>query len=237
MTNSNMFKSWVLLAAGLVAAGTGAFAAPSADLEKELQSLELPKNQAPTAGTSEEALYSVQTRYSPLRGRHEITVGALKNFTPDPFISSNEVTLGYRYHFSNRFNVGVAGSMAFNEMSTAGNALMDSNGILPDLAYPRYRAEMMFGFNILYGKFRTGMDSNLYFDLYAAIGPGWSLMDKTGQWGAVGDLGLAFWLGKWGSMRVGVKDHYQNEVRQLSSGFAHNVMAHLELGVFLGGGE
>lgn len=56
-------------------------------LESQLQDLNSPINQAPSA-TSTEKLYAIQNRLAPLRFRHELAAGGAKNFTSDSFLSS-----------------------------------------------------------------------------------------------------------------------------------------------------
>ena len=49
-------------------------------------------------------------------------------------------------------------------------------------------------------------------------------------------LGLALWLGKTGSFRVGLKDYYFHETRRLTASNVHDLIFHVDLGILLGGG-
>lgn len=204
------------------------------NLDNELQSLSMPANQLPS-GASEEKLYSVQSRYSPLSSRHEVSVGGAMNFTPGNLLTSQQLDLTYRFHISDRWNVGLSGSMVFNSFSATGDRLLSQEAILPDVAYAKYKADLLIGYNIFYGKFRLSMEEVLYFDLYAAIGPGFVFLDSGRQTAAVGDLGFVFWMGKKLSARIGLKDDFYNEVRRQSSGMSHNLLGHLDIGILFGG--
>lgn len=201
------------------------------DLEKELESLNLPDNKLP-AGASVERLYSVQSRYNPLGGKHEISLGGARLFNADNFIS-NQINLTYRFHFSNDWSVALGGSMVFNSFSSLGERLYDDAKLAPDLAYAKFRTDLMANYNLLYGKFRLSMEEVLYFDVYLGLGGSYQILGSGATAGAAGDIGFVFWLGKWGSVRLGLKDHYYKEVRQTSSGMTHNLLGHLDFGVLL----
>src|SRR4051812_1626338 len=81
--------------------------APQASLEDELKSLTLPDNIAPSS-VAREKLYAVQNRHLSLSGVSELSLGVAKNFTVDSFLVSNQVNLGYRFHLSDRWSVGLA---------------------------------------------------------------------------------------------------------------------------------
>jgi outer membrane beta-barrel protein len=210
----------------------GAFAAETPALEDELQQLAVPTNEMPPAANSE-MLYSVQTRLSPLAHRHEITIGGAKNFTSDSFLSSYQIDLGYRFYLSDRWYLGASGSYVFNSFTDAANRLIKAEKLVPDVAYPKFRGDLLVGFNLFYGKFRLSMDKVFYFDQYIALGPGVVSLNTGMQWAAVADIGLVLWMGQ-ASIRFGLKDYFFKENRAMSSGMVHNLLAHLDLGIVLG---
>lgn len=203
-------------------------------LEDELQSLSVPSNQAPSAVSSEQ-LYAVQSRLSPLGKRSEVTLSGAKNLTADSFLVSQEIDLGYRFYFSDRWFVGVSGSYVSNSLSGSGQRLLEESKRLPDVAYTKYRADLMAGYNLFYGKFRLTMDQVFYFDQYVALGPGVVVQDLGTHPAAVADIGFVFWFGRNFSFRFGVKDYLFQEERRLSQGIANNVMSHLDIGYVFGG--
>ena len=180
-------------------------------------------------------MYAVQSRLSPLQGRSEVTITGAKNFTADSFLLSQQVDLGYRYFLSDRWYLGASGSYVFNSLSDAGIRQMNVSKKLPDVAYTKYRADLMVGYNLFYGKFRLSMDQVFYFDQYIAIGPGVVAQDLGTHPAAVGDLGFAFWFGRNFSLRLGVKDYLFPEKRRLSQGLANNVLGHVDFGYVFGG--
>jgi outer membrane beta-barrel protein len=212
-----------------------AHASTDVSLEDQLKMLSLPENQAPAA-VSTEKLYSVQSRYNPLRGRSEVAVFAGMNLTADSFTQSQEVAVSYRYHLSDRWNLGLSGSYTFNALSTAGERLLAENQMLPDSVLVKNRADLLLGYNVFYGKFRLSMDQVLYFDQYVAVGPG--LIRAEGAAGnpltnataGVADIGFAFWMGQHTSVRLGFKNFVFREQRVNGSGLAHHMLGHLDVG-------
>ncbi len=224
----------------LAFSATASFAAPQSptaeapSLEDELQSLSMPSNQAPT-GVSSEQMYAVQTRLAPLEHRSEVTITGAKNFTVDSFLVSQQMDAGYRYYLTDRWFLGLSGSYVFNSLSSSGERLMNENKRLPDVAYTKYRADLMAGYNLFYGKFRLSLDQVFYFDQYVAIGPGVVVQDLGTHPAAVADVGFAFWFGRNFSFRIGVKDYLFHEDRRLSKGLANNVLGHVDFGYVFGG--
>jgi outer membrane beta-barrel protein len=204
----------------------------SESLEDSLKALDTPGNQAPSV-VADEKLYAVQDRYAPLRNVNEIGLSASRRFFGSSFLNTNEVGLNYRFHFSNRFSLGLGGTYVFNEFTLASEQLLLRERILPDIAYVKYTADLLAAYNVFYGKFRLSMDRVFYFDNYIAIGPGLIFFEKDKTWAAVGDIGFVFWLGKWTSVRIGLKDHYYHEKRRLSESNVHNIIGHMSLGIVL----
>lgn len=206
-----------------------AWAAPAGNLEDELKNLELPPNRLPAAVTKEK-FYSVQERYSPLKFRSEITLGGAQNLTGDSFLVTRETNLGYRFHVNNRWSLGLSHSFVSNQFTSAGERFLNTEGFIPDVPYARNRSDLTVAYNVFYGKFRLSSDQIFYFDQYLALGPGVVEMN-TGTYGAaIADAGLALWLGRWGSARVGFKDYLHNEAHRTGTSLYHNVHAHLDVG-------
>lgn len=207
-------------------------AVPEATLEDQLQSLNVPANQAPSAISSEK-LYSVQTRFNPLSSRFEVNVGGSRNFTPNSFLNSSQVEAAIRYHFDDRWSLGLEGSYVFNSLTDAGERLLNAENIFPDVAYSKYRVNLMTSFNAFVGKFRLTMDQVFYFDQYFALGPGLVSLNTGNQLALVGDIGFVFWMGKNISLRLGLQDFFFHENRVLSSGYVHHLLGHMDLGLLL----
>jgi len=203
-------------------------------LESQLQGLDIPENQAP-AGVNREKLYSVQNRYNSLKNRSEVSLGGSYNFGGSGYLSMTQVDLHYRFHLNDRWDLGVGGSYAFNSLNTSGKLLVQQNGLMPDVAYPKYKANVLVGYNTFYGKIRFSMDSVTYFDQYVAIGPGIESLNTGSTLAGIADVGFVFWMDKWGSLRIGLQNELFTEKRVLSSSSTDQVVGHVDLGVMFGG--
>lgn len=205
-------------------------------LESKLQGLSVPENELPKMA-SKEKLYAVQTRFTPLKGRHELSLAISKSFTAENFLVSHQASLNYRYFLSERWNLGVSASRVWNSLSDSAIKLIKSENIYPDITYAKSLADVTAGFNVFYAKFRFNADTVFYFDQYIALGAGMVDMDRGLRPAVVGDIGLAFWLGKQFTMRLGLKDYFQSEVHRSGTSMFHNMMAHLDAGILLGSGS
>src|SRR3954469_14184076 len=94
-------------------ASEGPVSPQTANLDDQLNALATPGNEAP-AGVTGEQLYAVQTRYSPLRLRHELAVGGGYNFSSDGFLNSMNLDASYRFYLTDRLYVSLAGNAVFN---------------------------------------------------------------------------------------------------------------------------
>jgi outer membrane beta-barrel protein len=211
------------------------FAAEPVTLEQQLENLKLPENAAPSV-VSAEKLYLVQNRYSSLRHRSEVTVGASKNFAGSSFIAMSQLDLSYRFHLNNRWNLSASGSYTFNELTSGAQELLNTKKIVPDAAYIKNRADFLVGYNLFYGKMRFSMERVAYFDIYMAAGPGRITTQFGPTTAAVVDAGAAIWVGRRWSARFGIKNSFFKEQRVLSTSNVYHMLGHLDLGVLFGGG-
>ncbi len=216
-------------------------AAPvSKSLEDQLSDLGTPGNEAPVGLTSEQ-LYAVQNRFSSLRHRSELTIGGGNNFSTNSFLLSQSLDSTYRFYLSDRWYLGLSGSVVFNRFTDGGQWLIDEVRRAPDVAVTKFRTDLQLGYNLFYGKFRLTMDRVFYFDQYVALGPGLLMFDKTRNPAAgnraslVADVGFAFWFGRNLSFRLGVKDYFFHEQRSLTSGWVNNFSGYLQAGYVFGG--
>jgi len=208
--------------------------ASETSLEDQLEALTLPSNQSPVS-VSQESLYAIQTRYVPLKKKSELSVGLARNFTGNGLVNSNQFNLGYRFHLSNDWSISANGSYVFNSLSASGQVLLSNFKVLPDTPYVKYRTDLMANYNVFYGKFRLSMDQVLYFDQYVSLGAGNMFLNYGNELAAVADVGFVFWIGKSGTIRIGVKDYLYSETRIQDRATANHVLAHLDIGFLLGG--
>lgn len=198
-------------------------------LEEQLKALDS-ANQAPAAANHEK-LYAVQQRYLPLRFRSEVGAGYGMNMTSDSFLRTQQVEMSYRFHLNDRWSVGLAHAFVDNTFKSETDNLQSADGkIIPDVPYAYTRTDLTAEMNMFYGKFRWNAETVSYFDAYLALGPG-IVRQNTGTVGAgVADVGFAFWLGKWGSARFGVKDYAYNETYRSGTKLQQNAHAHFDIG-------
>jgi outer membrane beta-barrel protein len=204
------------------------------DIEQQLQDLNLPTNQAPV-GRSSEKIYSVQSRYVSVDRKSEVLVAGGKNFSADSFITSYEIDAAYRFHLNDRWHLTLGGGYVFNSLSSAGQKLNEMRRLVPDVAYVKYRGNLLAGYNLFYGKFRVSMDQVFYFDQYIAVGPGLVNMNTVTSPAAVADVGFVFWFGRSFNAQIGIRDYYYRQQRVISSSNVHDLMGHIDVGYLFGG--
>lgn len=213
---------------------TFAFNAAAADLENELNDLAIPADQGAT-NVSQDTLYAIQARHAPLKNRHEIAFSGGKNLNQDGHVESNQWGGLYRYHITDKWAVGLNHFRMTNELSTSGKALLAQNGVVPDRDFVEAQTDLMAEYNLFYGKIRMGMDQVVYFDQYWGLGAGNVQMGNGSASAAVLDVGVAFWLNRWGSARLGLKNDFYSEKTNSGSSSTYNMVGYLAFGIMLGG--
>ena len=175
-------------------------------LNEQLDKLRLPSNIIESS-MAKEKLYSVQQRYTPLKKRFELSLGATKQVTNTGFVSQRELTLGGRYYLSSKWSVGAFYSYAFNSLTDSSEDLFRGEGILPKVPFVKQRAEVTARYLLFYGKFRLSMDKVFYFDHFISLGPAFMRLDTGDSAGVVSDTGLVFWFGHKWNTSFGIKNY------------------------------
>jgi outer membrane beta-barrel protein len=220
----------------LAFASVATYAEDNSDLEKRLDALNIPDDQV-VPMISEEKLFVVNTRYSSLVNRHELTLQGANNLTADSHLSTNQAALSYRYHINSKWSLGTRYSRYSNKLTNAGQRLFDDKQILPDTDFALNSQELFVSYNTIYGKLRWSETSVVYFDQYIALGGGKVELASGKNNMALVDLGLAFWIGKHMSTRVGIKNEFYNQAQLTGNRSMHNTMGYFEIGYLFGSGD
>lgn len=212
------------------------FAEEVSDLEKKLDALNIPDDKV-TPVLSEDKLFVVNTRYSSLVNRHELSLMGANNFTADSHLSTQSAGLAYRYHINSKWSLGLRYNRYSNELTTAGQRLFDDKKLLPDTDFAFNSQELFVNYNTIYGKLRWSEETVVYFDQYIALGGGKMELASGKTNLAFLDLGFAFWLGKHMSTRVGFKNEFFKQTQLNGEVNKYNGMGYLELGYLFGSGD
>jgi len=205
-------------------------------LEGKLDELRIPDDKV-TPVLSRDQLYIVNTRYSSLRNRHEFALLGSHNFTADSHLDTKHAAATYRYHLNSDWNFGLRYNRYSNKLTSAGSTLFVNQQLLPDTDFALNSQEVFATYNTIYGKLRWSKDTVVYFDQYISVGGGIiELASGKTNHGLV-DLGLAFWLGKHGSVRVGLRNEFFNQQQFTGDRFRHNAMGYFEVGYLFGSGD
>lgn len=208
----------------------------SSELEKKLDALNIPDDKV-TSVLSEDKLYVVNTRYSSLVNRHELTLQGANNFTADSHLSTQQVALAYRYHINSTWSAGLRYNRHTNKLTSAGQKLFEEKKTLPDTDYALNSKELFVNFNTIYGKLRWSENTVVYFDQYVALGAGKIKLASGDTNLGFLDLGLSFWLGNHMSSRVGFKNEFYKQKQLSGVRNIHNGVGYIEFGYLFGSGD
>lgn len=218
----------------LLASFLFAMASRASQLETELSGLAMPLNKGPVS-IAKDKLYSVQSRFAPLSGKHEFAMSGGKNLNQDGYINSNQFGTLYRYHINDSWSVGANFFKMNNALSSSGQKLLNDRGVIPDRDYIKNQIDAMAEYNLFYGKLRFNMEQVTYFDQYIALGAGQVSLGKGSAMAAIVDTGLAFWVGKRMTARMGLKNDFYREQNLNGSTNVHNMVGYVAFGYMFGG--
>ncbi|MFT6630173.1 MAG: outer membrane beta-barrel protein [Bacteriovoracaceae bacterium] len=207
----------------------------TSDLEKKLDSLNIPSDKV-TPLVSEENLISVNSRYSSLNKRNEITLIGANNFNADSHMDTKQIGATYRFHINSRWSVGARYTEYQNKLSAAGDKLFEKQNLLPDSDFAVKSTDGFINFNTVYGKLRLTSNTIVYFDQYVSLGYGKVALSQGEAQMYTADLGFAFWLGKHASSRIGVKNELYEQHKLNGADNVHNAMGYIEIGYLFGEG-
>jgi outer membrane beta-barrel protein len=210
--------------------------AQDSELERKLDALNIPDDKVTTL-LSEDKFYIVNTRYSSLINRHEVTLQGGNNFTADSHLSSQQASLAYRYHLNSSWSAGLRYTRYSTKLSDAGNRLFTDKKILPDTDFAKNSQELFVNFNTIYGKLRWTQDTVVYFDQYISLGGGKIELASGKTNLAFADLGFSFWIGNHMSARLGVKNEFYKQTQLSGPRSIHNAVGYLEFGYMFGSGD
>jgi outer membrane beta-barrel protein len=206
------------------------------DLNKKLDSLNIPDDKV-SPMISQDKLHIVNTRYSSLVNRYEITMAGANDFMSDSHMETKQFFATARYHIDSKWGIGVRHSRYNNQLTDAGNKLFDESQILPESDFAIKSTEVFVTNHGLYGKLRVNDSKVVYFDQYLTLGYGdVELSSGTTKTMSV-DLGLAFWIGKHMSSRFGVKNEFYTQKKKYGTADAYNAMGYIEFGYLFGEGN
>ncbi len=203
-------------------------------LEEKLEQLNIPSHKV-TPVVSKDKLYVVNTRYSGLVKRHEVSFFGANNFNADGHLVTKQGGVAYRYHFNDKWELGARYGRYSNQLSQSGQTLLNEYSLLPDSDYSVSSMTLFTSYNTVYGKVRMTKESVLYFDQFISLGVGRMETAIGNQLMLVGDLGLSFWLGKNFSARFGLNNELYNREQRGNKKLIHNVMGYVEMGLLFGG--
>lgn len=209
-------------------------ASASDALEKKLELLNVPDDKV-TPLIERDKLYVVNTRYSSLDKRHEVSLMGANNFNSDSHILSRQASLAYRFHWNQKWSAGLRYSSYFNELSDPGKTLFKEREILPDNDYAKSSKDAFVSYNTMYGKLRFSKDTLVYFDQYVSLGYGKVELASTEENVYLADLGFAFWIGRNMSARLGLRNEFYIQNRLTGDQSVHNAMGYVSFGYMFGG--
>jgi len=206
------------------------------DLEKKLDALNIPDDKV-TPALSKDKLHIVNTRYSSLTNRHEVTMAGANNFVSESHLDTKQFFATYRYHINSTWSVGVKHSIYGNQLTDSGERLFKDKSLLPDSDFAFKSTELLGTYNGLYGKLRWNASQVVYFDQYVTLGYGDIDLESGPTKTYSVDVGLAFWIGKHMSSRIGVKNEFYKQTKLTGNETNYNGMGYIEFGYLFGEGN
>ncbi len=166
--------------------------------------------------TPEKKITIVQSRIVDRTLRHEFNLETSYVIGGDAFLKTIRFGMNYQFHIMPYLSVGLKGHVAFNKLSTEGDAFIQRamtlynefdqiEPLIPDIDYERYASYLVLNWYPIYGKFNLYDLGIAHYDLYLLAGGGGVWLKRGASMSVLVGGGLAFWLANKISLRLEAK--------------------------------
>ena len=137
------------------------------------------------------------------------------------------------YYITEYLAVGVHGAYSLgNETDLFDNVLEDYE-LYPQVSKPRWLAELQFQYDPIYGKFTLFNTWIVPWDIYALLAAGYTRTDLDGNITLAAGLGQRFYMNRWFTLNLELRDHVYNEDYPAGPEIVNNLVFTAGVGFFL----
>jgi len=151
----------------------------------------------------------------------------------DPLVNLFIAGGSINYYISEYLAVGVHGMYSLGSDTDLFDKLIDDYELFPQVSKVKWIGELQFQYDPIYGKFTLFDTWIVPWDIYALLGAGYTKTELDGHVTLAAGLGQRFYMNRWFTMNLEVRDHIYNETYPAGSELVNNIVFTAGVGFFL----
>lgn len=137
------------------------------------------------------------------------------------------------YYITEYLAVGAHGAYSLGTETDLFDTVLENYELYPQVSKPKYLAELQFQYDPIYGKFTLFNTWIVPWDIYALLAAGYTRTDLGGHITLGAGLGQRFYMNRWFTMNLELRDHIYNEDYPAGSELVNNLVFTAGVGFFL----
>lgn len=137
------------------------------------------------------------------------------------------------YYITEYLALGVHGAYSLGTETDLFDTVLENYELYPQVSKPKYLAELQFQYDPIYGKFTLFNSWIVPWDIYTLLGAGYTRTDLGGHVTLAAGLGQRFYMNRWFTLNLELRDHIYNEDYPAGSELVNNLVFTTGVGFFL----
>ena len=151
----------------------------------------------------------------------------------DPLVNLFIAGGSLNYYISEYLAVGVHGMFSLGSDTDLFDKLIDDYELYPQVSKLKWVGELQFQYDPIYGKFTLFDTWIVPWDIYTLLGAGYTKTELDGHVTLAVGVGQRFYMNRWFTMNLELRDHIYNETYPGGSELVNNIVFTAGVGFFL----
>lgn len=151
----------------------------------------------------------------------------------DSLVSSFLAGGSINYYITEYLAVGVHGAYSLGTETDLFDKVLDDYELFPQVSKPLWLGELQFQYDPIYGKFTLFNSWIVPWDIYTLLAAGYTKTELDGHVTLAAGLGQRFYMNRWFTLNLELRDHIYNEDYPSGSELVNNLVFTAGVGFFL----
>ena len=151
----------------------------------------------------------------------------------DPLINFFVATLSINYFLSEVLSLGVSGTYSLGQETDLFDKVINDYALFPEISKVLWSATLDFQYIFIYGKFAMFNKWIFPWDLYGVLGAGATQTELAIHPTLAAGIGQRYFMSKWLSLNIEVRDNVYNEDYQSGSQIVNNLLVTMGVSFFI----
>lgn len=151
----------------------------------------------------------------------------------DPLVKQFMAGGTLNYYISEYMAIGVHGGYSLGTETDLFDEVIEDYELFPQVSKVKWLGELQFQYDPIYGKFTLFDAWIVPWDIYTTLAAGYTQTELDGHVTLAAGIGQRFYMNRWFTVNVDLRDHLYTEEYPAGSEFVHNLVVGAGVGFFL----